>query len=118
VTTKLVLENLKHKPMRSLLSFLLIGVPVTLILTLVGLSTACCTTFASGAPAAVGADILVRASSTTTAVAASADSVKEKLPALLPDEGSARQAGHGRDQPSPSTFRCSSPASTRTSSIP
>ena len=35
---KIVLENLKHKPMRSLLSFLLIGVPVTLILTLVGLS--------------------------------------------------------------------------------
>jgi len=38
VTGKLVLENLKHKPMRSLLSFLLIGIPVTLILTLVGLS--------------------------------------------------------------------------------
>jgi len=34
----MVLANLKHKPMRSLLSFLLIGVPVTLILTLVGLS--------------------------------------------------------------------------------
>jgi putative ABC transport system permease protein len=38
VTSKLVLENLKHKPMRSLLSILLIGVPVTLILCLVGLS--------------------------------------------------------------------------------
>jgi putative ABC transport system permease protein len=38
VTAKLVLENLKHKPMRSLLSILLIGVPVTLILCLVGLS--------------------------------------------------------------------------------
>jgi putative ABC transport system permease protein len=38
VTGKLVLENLKHKPMRSLLSILLIGVPVTLILCLVGLS--------------------------------------------------------------------------------
>jgi len=38
LTAKLVLENLKHKPMRSLLSFLLIGVPVTLILTLVGVA--------------------------------------------------------------------------------
>lgn len=38
MTGKLVLENLKHRPMRSLLSILLIGVPVTLILTLVGLS--------------------------------------------------------------------------------
>ena len=38
MTAKLVLENLKHKPMRSLLSILLIGVPVTLILSLVGLS--------------------------------------------------------------------------------
>jgi len=38
VTAKLVLQNLKHKPMRSLLSILLIGVPVTLILCLVGLS--------------------------------------------------------------------------------
>jgi putative ABC transport system permease protein len=38
VTGKLVLENLKHRPMRSLLSILLIGVPVTLILCLVGIS--------------------------------------------------------------------------------
>ena len=38
MTAKLDLENLKHKPMRSLLSILLIGVPVTLILCLVGLS--------------------------------------------------------------------------------
>jgi len=38
VTGKLVFENIKHKPMRSLLSILLIGVPVTLILCLVGLS--------------------------------------------------------------------------------
>ena len=38
MTGKLVLENLKNRPMRSLLSILLIGVPVTLILTLVGLT--------------------------------------------------------------------------------
>ena len=35
---KLVFENIKHRPMRSLLSILLIGVPATLILCLVGLS--------------------------------------------------------------------------------
>jgi putative ABC transport system permease protein len=35
---KFVWENIRHKPMRTLLSILLIGVPVTLILTLTGLS--------------------------------------------------------------------------------
>ena len=38
MTARIVFENIKHKPMRSLLSILLIGVPVTLILCLVGLS--------------------------------------------------------------------------------
>jgi len=38
MTARLVFENMKHQPMRSLLSALLIGVPVTLILTLVGMS--------------------------------------------------------------------------------
>ena len=76
MTTKLVVENLKNKPMRSLLSFLLIGVPVTLILTLEGLSTGMLHD-AQDRARGVGADILVRASSTTTAVGASADSVTE-----------------------------------------
>jgi putative ABC transport system permease protein len=35
---KLVWENVRHKPIRTLLSVLLIAVPVTLILTLIGLS--------------------------------------------------------------------------------
>lgn len=35
---KLVWENVRHKPLRTLLSILLIAVPVTLILTLIGLS--------------------------------------------------------------------------------
>jgi putative ABC transport system permease protein len=38
VTGKLVLENLKHRPVRTLLSILVVGVPVTLILCLVGIS--------------------------------------------------------------------------------
>jgi putative ABC transport system permease protein len=38
MTGRLVLENLRHKPARTFLSILLIAVPVTLILCLVGLS--------------------------------------------------------------------------------
>jgi putative ABC transport system permease protein len=38
MTFKLIFENLRHRPLRSLLSVLLIAIPVTLILTLVGLS--------------------------------------------------------------------------------
>jgi putative ABC transport system permease protein len=77
VTTKLVIENLKNKPMRSLLSFLLIGVPVTLILTLVGLSTGMLNDSKQRARG-VGADILVRASSTQIGVAQTPDAVPER----------------------------------------
>jgi putative ABC transport system permease protein len=59
VTAKLVIENLKHKPMRSLLSILLIGVPVTLILTLVGLSHGMLDDSAHRTRG-IGADIIVR----------------------------------------------------------
>ena len=59
MTGKIVLENLKHKPMRSLLSFLLIGVPVTLILTLVGLSHGMLADAERRARGS-GADIMVR----------------------------------------------------------
>ena len=59
MTGKLVLENLKHRPMRSLLSILLIGVPVTLILCLVGISRGFLEDSQRRARG-VGADILVR----------------------------------------------------------
>jgi hypothetical protein len=59
VTVKLVLENLKHKPMRSLLSMFLIAVPVTLILCLVGLSQGMLADSARRARG-IGADIMVR----------------------------------------------------------
>ena len=59
VTGKLVLENLKHRPMRSLLSILLIGVPVTLILCLVGLSHGMLEDSQRRARG-IGADIIVR----------------------------------------------------------
>ena len=38
MTFKLIFENLRYRPLRSLLSALLIAIPVTLILTLVGMS--------------------------------------------------------------------------------
>jgi putative ABC transport system permease protein len=59
VTVKLVIENLKHKPMRSLLSILLIGVPVTLILCLVGLSRGLLDDSARRTRG-IGADIILR----------------------------------------------------------
>lgn len=59
MTLKLVVENLKHKPMRSLLSMFLIAVPVTLILCLVGLSRGMLADSARRARG-IGADIIVR----------------------------------------------------------
>jgi putative ABC transport system permease protein len=59
VTGKLVLENLKNRPIRSLLSVLLIGVPVTLILCLVGLSHGMLED-AQRRTRGIGADIIIR----------------------------------------------------------
>ena len=60
MTFKLVWENVRHKPLRTLLSVLLIAGPVTLILTLVGISHG----FVEDSKkrsAGVGADILFKA---------------------------------------------------------
>ncbi len=56
---KLVLENLKHRPVRTFLSVLAIGVEVTMMLTLVGLSHGMLDESARRARG-VGADIVVR----------------------------------------------------------
>jgi putative ABC transport system permease protein len=64
VTAKLVIENLKNKPMRSLLSFLLIGVPVTLILTLMLAD-------AQSRQRGAGADIIIRGSQAKALINAS-----------------------------------------------
>ena len=58
--TKLVWENIRFRPIRTLLSILLIAVPVTLILTLVGLSEGFLDDSARRARG-VGADIIFRA---------------------------------------------------------
>ncbi|HJZ97078.1 MAG TPA: FtsX-like permease family protein [Candidatus Solibacter sp.] len=64
MTGKLVFENLKHRPMRTLLSILLIGVPVTLILCLVGISHGFIRDSQRRARN-VGADILIRPKGST-----------------------------------------------------
>lgn len=78
MTGKLVLENLKHKPMRSLLSFLLIGVPVTLILTLVGLSHGMLADAERRARGS-GADIMVRGPSANAILSGGPATLSEKL---------------------------------------
>jgi putative ABC transport system permease protein len=78
VTGKLVLENLKHQPMRSLLSFLLIGVPVNLILCLVGLSHGMLEDSQNRARG-IGADIVIRGSASTAITSASGVTIPEKL---------------------------------------
>jgi putative ABC transport system permease protein len=60
VTSKIVLENLKNRPLRSLLSVLLIAIPMTLILCLVGMSHGMLED-AQNRARGVGADIIVRA---------------------------------------------------------
>ena len=77
VTAKLVLENLKHKPMRSLLSVFLIAVPVTLILCLVGLSRGMLADSARRARG-IGADIIVRPPETSVLTLSGAP-IPEKL---------------------------------------
>jgi putative ABC transport system permease protein len=60
LVNKLVLENLKHRPVRTLLSAVAIGVQVTMVLTLVGVSRGMLNDFANRSRG-IGADILVRA---------------------------------------------------------
>ncbi len=77
MTVKLVLENLKHKPMRSLLSMFLIAVPVTLILCLVGLSQGMLADSARRARG-IGADVIVRPPQ-SSALTLSGAPIPEKL---------------------------------------
>jgi putative ABC transport system permease protein len=85
VTAKLVFENLKHKPMRSLLSFLLIGVPVTLILTLVGLAHGMLEDSQNRARG-VGADLVIRGSGTTSVTNLGPPAVRESYVKFLGTE--------------------------------
>jgi putative ABC transport system permease protein len=59
LTNKLVFENLKHRPVRTLIGIVVIAIQVTLILTLVGLREGTLSDQANRARG-VGADIMVR----------------------------------------------------------
>jgi putative ABC transport system permease protein len=59
LTNKLVFENLKHRPVRTLLGIVAIAIQVTLVLTLVGLKDGLLNDLANRARG-VGADIMVR----------------------------------------------------------
>ena len=78
MTGRLVLESLKHRPMRSLLSILLIAVPVTLILALVGLSYGMLDDAQQRARGS-GADIMVRGTNASSLLSASLATLPEKF---------------------------------------
>jgi putative ABC transport system permease protein len=82
VTGKLVWENLKHRPMRSLLSILLISVPVTLILTLVGLSHGFLES-SQERTRGIGADVIVRPPGSSFLNASGAPLLEDLGPKLL-----------------------------------
>jgi putative ABC transport system permease protein len=78
VIGKLVFENLKHHPLRSLLSVLLIGVPATLILCLVGLSNGMIADSQQRARGS-GADVMVRASNAKAMLSQSSATLPDKF---------------------------------------
>jgi putative ABC transport system permease protein len=78
---KLVLENLKHRPIRTLLGILAIGVEVTMILTLVGLSRGMVEDSAARARG-IGADVLVRPPGTSV-ISLSTAPISDKLVPFL-----------------------------------
>src|SRR6188474_3445803 len=59
MVNKLVVENLKHRPVRTLLTVLAIGLQVTLVLTIVGLTRGLVEASATR-NRGVGADIIIR----------------------------------------------------------
>jgi len=77
LTNKLVLENLKHRPVRTALGVLAIGVEVTMMLTLVGLSEGMLEDSAQRTRG-VGGDILVRAPGSSL-ISFSAASMPQKM---------------------------------------
>ena len=78
MTAKLVFENVKHRPVRTLLSTLLIAVPVTLILTLVGLTQGMLRD-SEERTRGIGADIWIRPPGTSFATTLSGAPISEGL---------------------------------------
>jgi putative ABC transport system permease protein len=85
LTNRLVFENLKHRPVRTLLGVVAISIQVTMVLTLVGLSDGMLNEQASRARG-VGADILIRPSSAASSIIASGGQMLEKIIPLVIDK--------------------------------
>jgi putative ABC transport system permease protein len=84
VTFKLVWENIRYRPVRTLLSVLLIAVPVMLILVLIGISNGLLEDSARRAQG-IGADIVFRSSSSSV-VSFSGGTMPARLVELLSKE--------------------------------
>ena len=82
MVNRLVLQNLLHRPIRTLLSVLAVAVEITLILTVVGLCHGMLEESARRTRG-VGADILIRPSTTQAAMAVSSADLSEKLVPLI-----------------------------------
>jgi len=82
VTAKLVFENIRHRPLRTMLSMLLISVSVALILTLVGLSFGM-SEESQRRQEGVGADILIRGSTAASAISFSAATIPQRAVAVI-----------------------------------
>jgi putative ABC transport system permease protein len=78
VVNRLVVQNLLHRPLRTLLSVVAVAVEITLILTVVGLSHGMLEESARRTRG-VGADILVRPSTSQAAMGLSSAELNEKL---------------------------------------
>ncbi len=82
MTGKIVLENLKHRPLRGLISSLLIGVSVMLILTLVGLSYGM-SEDSQRRQSGIGADLIIRGSDASSILTVSSATIPETLVSVL-----------------------------------
>ena len=79
---KLVWENVKHRPLRTLLSALLIAIPVTLVLTLVGMSRGMLSESQRRARG-VGADVVIRPKGSSFMSSLSSAPIPESMLAFL-----------------------------------
>ncbi len=84
LTNKLVLENLKHRPIRTILVLFAIAIQVNLMLTLVGMSFGMLNDFQRRSRG-VGADIIVRPPNSSV-LSVSAPSMKEAMVGYLKEQ--------------------------------
>ncbi len=91
MTNKIVLENMKHRPMRSLLSILLIAVPVTMILCLIGLSRGM-SEDSQARTRGIGADVIVRGSTASSVTSFSGNALPEAMVKFIEKQPNVKMA--------------------------